>query len=56
MNPEAIDHEDATDFLIKIAIFVGFVVFAICMWLIKRERDRRKSAGQTVAPPEIPKS
>jgi hypothetical protein len=45
---------DAVDVLIKIGIFACFVVFAICMWVLRRERDKRKKSGdQNATPPEI---
>jgi hypothetical protein len=46
---------DSLDVLIKIGILVCFVAFAICMWLLKRERDKQKKAGdQNARPPEKP--
>lgn len=55
MNPDGSEHMDAVDLLIKVAIFGCFVVFGVCMWLIRRERDKRKrSRGNSVAPPRIP--
>ena len=54
MNPDGTEHMDAVDLLIKIGIFVCFVVFGVCIWFIKRDRDRRKtSEGQKAAPPKI---
>jgi hypothetical protein len=51
MNTDGTEHMDAVDLLLKIAIFVCFVVFAIGMWFIRRERDRRKGDGsQDVTP------
>ncbi len=49
MNTEG---TDTVDLLIKIAIFGCFVAFAICMWFIKRDRERRKAADdQNLKPP-----
>jgi hypothetical protein len=54
MNPDGSEHMDAVDLLIKIAIFGCFVVFGVCMWLIRRERDKRKkSRGESAAPSKI---
>jgi len=54
MNPDSTEHMDAVDVLIKIGIFVCFVAFGICMWLIRRERDKRKRAGnENVRLPKI---
>jgi hypothetical protein len=51
MNTDGTEHMDAVDLLLKLATFVCFVVFAIGMWLIRRERDRRKAGGgQNVTP------
>jgi hypothetical protein len=56
MNLDGTEHIDAVDVLIKVGIFVCFVAFGICMWLIRRERDKRKRAGsQNVTPPKISK-
>jgi heme/copper-type cytochrome/quinol oxidase subunit 2 len=44
-SPDGNEHMDAVDLLIKIAVFVCFVVFAVCIWFIRRERDRRKVSG-----------
>ena len=33
---------DAIDVLIKIGIFACFAVFAVCLWLLKREKAKRK--------------
>lgn len=47
---------DALDVLIKIGILVCIAAFAICMWLLKRERNKRKqSDNQTAGPPDIPR-
>jgi len=37
---------DSIDLLIKIGIFVSFVVFGICMWFLKREMNKKKAASQ----------
>jgi heme/copper-type cytochrome/quinol oxidase subunit 2 len=51
MNTDGTEHMDAVDLLLKIAIFVCFVVFAIGLWFIRRERDRRKAGeDQNVSP------
>jgi hypothetical protein len=55
MNPDATEHVDAIDVVIKIAIFACFIVFGICMWLIRRERDKgQRTPDQNGKPPEIP--
>jgi hypothetical protein len=57
MNPDNTEHLDTTDLLIKAAIIACFIVFGICMWLVKRERDKRKNAGGgNVASPKISKN
>jgi hypothetical protein len=54
MNPDDSPPIDAVDVLIKIGIFASFVAFGICVWLIRRERDKRKRTGnQNTAPPRI---
>jgi len=56
MNSDGAEHMNAVDLLIKIAIFACFIVFAMCMWFIRRERDKRKkTVDQNVTPPEIRK-
>ena len=51
MNTDGTEHMDAVDLLLRIATFVCFVVFAIGIWFIRRERDRRKADGsQNVTP------
>ena len=37
---------DLIDLLIKIGIFVSFIVFAICIWVLKREMNKKKAASQ----------
>jgi len=47
---------DGIDFLIKVAMGGCFIAYAICIWLIKRERDKRKRTGeQNPPPPKITK-
>ena len=43
MQADPGQHPDAVDILIKIAIFVCFIVFAFGVWLIRKERDNRKN-------------
>ncbi|SPE54658.1 hypothetical protein SBV1_1910003 [Verrucomicrobia bacterium] len=45
MNPDGSETTDAVDLLLKVAIFLCFIVFGICLWLIRRERDKRKGQG-----------
>jgi len=53
MEPD--EHMDGVDILIKVAVFACFVAFAICMWLIRKERDKRKNVrGQNATPPILP--
>jgi heme A synthase len=40
------DHFDVIDMLIGIGIFASFVVFGVCMWLLKREMNKKKAANQ----------
>jgi len=42
---ESNEHMDAVDILIKVTIFACFIAFAICVWLIRKERDKRKRSG-----------
>jgi hypothetical protein len=43
------------DLLIQMGIAPSFVIFAICLWLLKREKQKQKSAkGQKVAPLKLP--
>jgi hypothetical protein len=43
------------DLLIKLGIGASFIVFAICLWLLKREKQKRKKTrGQDFAPPKLP--
>jgi hypothetical protein len=37
---------DLIDIVIKIGIFASFVVFGICIWLLKREMIKKKAAGR----------
>lgn len=54
MNSGGTQNLDAVDVLISVGILVCFVAFGICMWLIRRERDKRKKAeSQSVKPPKI---
>jgi len=47
---------DVVDLLLKAAIFVCFIAFAVAMWFIRVERDRRKKEkDQTPNPPQDPK-
>ena len=34
------------DILIQIGIFATFVIFALCLWLIKREKGKQKRDRQ----------
>jgi phosphotransferase system glucose/maltose/N-acetylglucosamine-specific IIC component len=34
------------DILIPIGIFGTFLIFTLCVWLIKREKDKEKRARQ----------
>jgi len=54
MNTDPNEHIDAVDIVIKVAIFVCFLAFAICMWLIRKEREKRKGAGGQNATPPMP--
>lgn len=48
---------DGIDLLLKLAMGGCFIAFAICIWLIKRERDKRKKTGeQNPPPPKITKN
>jgi len=42
MNPDGTENTDVVDVLIKVGIFICFVVFGICLWLIRRQRDKEK--------------
>jgi hypothetical protein len=44
MNPDG-EHLDGVDILIKLGIFGGFVIVAVCFWVIKRERQRKQRTG-----------
>jgi hypothetical protein len=37
------EHMDTVDILIKTAMFACFVAFAVCIWLIRKQRDKRKT-------------
>jgi heme A synthase len=39
------------DLLIALGIGASFVVFAVCLWLIQREKTKKKNP----APPKLPK-
>lgn len=45
MNPDGAEHMDVVDLPMEIAIFLCFIVFGVCLWFIRRERDRRKASG-----------
>ena len=34
------------DLLLAFGIFASFVVFGICIWLLKREMNKKKAANQ----------
>jgi len=51
MNTDGAEHIDAIDLLIKVGIFVCFVAFAICIWFLRRERAKRKTAESQKATP-----
>jgi hypothetical protein len=54
MSPDSPESIDAVDVLLKVGTFVCFVVFGICMWFIRRSRDKQKSTGdQSAKPPKI---
>jgi hypothetical protein len=54
MNPDSPETLDAVDVLLKVGVFVCFVVFGLCLWCIRRARDKRKSAANEKAlPPKI---
>jgi hypothetical protein len=36
---------DTIDILLAMGIVASFIVFFACLWLIRRERDKRKNAG-----------
>jgi FtsZ-interacting cell division protein ZipA len=49
------EQPDMVDILIKVGIIVCFVIFAICLWVIRKERDKkRKTQEQQSAPPRRP--
>jgi hypothetical protein len=51
MSTENAEHLDVTDILIRVAIFGCFIVFGICMWLIRKERHKReRPQGQDFPP------
>lgn len=39
-------HLDLTDVLIGAGVFVTFVAFAVCMWLLHREFNKKKAANK----------
>ena len=55
MNPDGTEHLDAIDVLLKIGIFLCFVIFAVALWFIKKVRDEKAEKDQNAAPPKIPK-
>jgi hypothetical protein len=43
------------DFLMQLAIAVCFVAFAICLWVLKREKQKQKGTkGRDSVPPKLP--
>ncbi|HWC59441.1 MAG TPA: hypothetical protein VHC44_07080 [Verrucomicrobiae bacterium] len=40
---ESQQHFDLTDILLGVGIFAMFVVFAVCVWLLKRELNKKKA-------------
>jgi hypothetical protein len=34
---------DFIDILLGLGIFAGFVIFAVCMWLLRRELNKKKA-------------
>lgn len=45
---------DAIDILLTLGIFACFVIFAVCLWLIRRQVQKPKSEQDTT-PPKVPK-
>jgi hypothetical protein len=45
---------DAIDLLLSLAIFGCFVIFGVCIWLIRRQRDKQKKGRwESATPPKI---
>jgi len=43
------------DILIQFGIGACFAIFAICLWLLKREKQKQKrTKSQNVVPPKLP--
>jgi hypothetical protein len=56
MNPDGTESFDAVDLLLKVGIFFCFVVFAVCLWVIRRQRDKEKRlSGDGPEPPKLSK-
>lgn len=39
---------DLTDFLIAVGIFATFVVFGVCMWLLRHELNKKRANQKEV--------
>ncbi|MHC4148220.1 MAG: hypothetical protein ACYSR5_01925 [Planctomycetota bacterium] len=37
---------DIIDILIKLGIFASFVIFGVAVWILKKERDKKRSENQ----------
>jgi hypothetical protein len=49
------EHMDVVDLLTKLALFGCFVIFGVCLLLIKRQRDKQKThRGESATRPRIP--
>jgi hypothetical protein len=37
---------DVVDLLLAAGVFALFIVFGVCMWVLKREMNKKKAANQ----------
>ena len=46
---ESSSNLDAVDLLLALVLFGTFIAFGVCLWLLKREMNKKKAANQNPA-------
>jgi len=46
---EESQHSDFIDVLLGLGLFASFLIFAGCLWLLRRELNKKKSANRKEA-------
>jgi hypothetical protein len=47
MNTAGPEQFDLVDFLLALGAFAAFVIFGICMWVIRREMNKKNPIKET---------